>query len=134
MPSPIKVLYIEDNIANLKVVETLLSQYDQFELIFATSGNLGFELIKHHLPDVILLDIHLPDIEGYQVLKAIQNNARTAGIPVIALSADAMPCDIEKGLNAGFKKYLTKPVDLHGLIETLNEYLPDNNEPQNLSA
>ena len=121
MPS-CKVLYIEDNIANLKVVETLLKKYPHFELLSATSGRFGYEAIKRYLPDIILLDIHLPDINGYQVLKSILSNEETQNIPVIALSADAMQCDINKGLKAGFKEYLTKPINLKALVEVLNEY------------
>jgi len=122
MPSCLKVLYIEDNLANLKVIENLLKKYPHFELLSATSGRLGYEIAKRNLPDIILLDIHLPDMDGYQVLKTMLSNKEMQHIPIIALSADAMPCDINKGLTAGFKEYLTKPVNLQALITVLNEY------------
>ena len=131
MPPCLKVLYIEDDIANLKVVENLLKKYPHFELLSATNGRLGCEIAKRNLPDIILLDIHLPDMNGYQVFKTILSNKEMQNIPVIALSADAMPCDIERGLAAGFKKYLTKPVNLHELVETLDEYMVDSNEQEN---
>ncbi len=117
-----KVLYVEDNAANLKVVESVLELHADFRLLSATNGNYGIELAKRYLPDVILLDIHLPDIDGFQVLKSLKAGDDTCNIPVIALSADAMQFDIERGISAGFKDYLTKPVDLDALIKVLFKY------------
>ncbi|MDH5657258.1 MAG: PAS domain S-box protein, partial [Spirochaetia bacterium] len=114
-----RVLYIEDNAANLKVVESLLKYHNQVTLLSATTGEYGFELASRYTPDIILLDIHLPDIDGYQVLKMLQTDPATSSIPVIALSADAMPIDIERGMKSGFAQYLTKPVMEQDLIQAL---------------
>ena len=116
------ILYIEDNVANVRVVETLLGQFNQLKVISACNGNYGIELARELLPDIILLDIKLPDINGYQVLSMLRNMKITKNIPVIALSADALPLDIERGLEAGFDGYLTKPVELNRLIEVLNKF------------
>lgn len=117
-----KVLYVEDNSANLKVIESLLNHYPNFQLLSATNGSYGLELAQRYLPNVILLDIHLPDRDGFQVLECLRKDKSTAQIPVIALSADAMPCHIERGLSAGFDEYLTKPVNLQKLLEALSKY------------
>ncbi len=120
-----KVLYIEDNAANQRVVEAMFRHEPSLSLLTAASGEYGLELAQHHVPDAILLDIHLPGMDGYAVLQALHANARTRDIPVIALSADAMPFDIDSGLNAGFIRYLTKPVRLDELMEVLLTTLHD---------
>ena len=119
-----KVLYVEDNAANLRLVERVLSRYPSFLLIAAMTGETGLELAKAHHPDVILLDIHLPGIDGYEVLQRLRQDPLTAAIPVIAVSADAMPLDIERGLKAGFRHYLTKPINIGELIEVITAILP----------
>jgi len=113
------VLYIEDNVSNLRVVEAMLRHYPSLKLISANNGSFGLEAAKEYRPDVILLDINLPDMNGYDVLKILRQNSATGNIPVIALSADAMPIDVERGLAAGFDDYLTKPVDAEKLFEVL---------------
>ncbi len=115
----IKVLYIEDNAANLKVVETMLRRHPDISLISASNGEYGLELARRYRPDAILLDIHLPGMDGYAVLAALKADSAMRDIPVLALSADAMPIDIEIGLKAGFARYLTKPVKLEELLEAL---------------
>jgi PAS domain S-box-containing protein len=122
-----RVLYVEDNIPNLKVVEAMLRHHTNLTLLSATNGANGLELAQRYLPDIILLDIHLPDMDGYAVLQALQSKPETRGIPVIAVSADAMPLNVERGLNAGFCRYLTKPIQLSELIETINQFLVPNN-------
>lgn len=122
----IKVLYVEDNSANLKVIKAMLRHHPRLHLLSATNGEYGLELARRYLPDVILLDIHLPGMDGYQVLEALKESVETRGIPVIALSADAMPIDIERGLHAGFRHYLTKPVKVGALIEAIKEALERN--------
>ena len=114
-----RVLYVEDNAANLKVVESMLKYHKKITLLSATTGEYGFDLACRYTPDIILLDIHLPDMDGYEVLKMLQTDPATSSIPVIALSADAMPIDIERGLKKGFVNYLTKPVLEEDLIEAL---------------
>lgn len=115
-----KVLYVEDNAANLRVVEAMFRHQTQLLLISATNGEYGLELARRYQPDAILLDIHLPGMDGYDVLAALKADDATREIPVIALSADAMPIDIERGLKAGFRDYLTKPVKVNALLDALN--------------
>ncbi|MBK6957072.1 MAG: PAS domain S-box protein [Nitrosomonas sp.] len=117
------VLYIEDNAANLRLVEAMLRQQSHLKLISATHGEFGLELARRYKPQVILLDIHLPGMDGYKVLEALKTDSITRDIPVIALSADAMPIDIDRGLQAGFIQYLTKPVKMDVLHETIARYL-----------
>ena len=114
-----KILYVEDNPANLRVVEAMFRHIPNMTLMSATNGEYGLELAQRYLPDAILLDIHLPGMDGYEVLKQLLVDSRTAHIPVIALSADAMPIDIMRGRKAGFHQYLTKPVRLELLRQTL---------------
>jgi PAS domain S-box-containing protein len=117
------VLYVEDNAANLKVVEAMLRHQPNLTLLSASNGEYGLELAQRYRPDVILLDIHLPGMDGYAVLKELQGRPETRDIPVVALSADAMPLDVERGLAAGFKHYLTKPIKLEALLKTIEQAL-----------
>jgi PAS domain S-box-containing protein len=116
VPGALKVLYVEDNPANLKVVEAMFRYRPGLRLFAATNGEYGLELARRYKPDVILLDIHLPGMDGYAVLAALGADPVTRDIPVIALSADAMPIDIESGLKAGFRRYLAKPVKVEELL------------------
>jgi len=115
------LLYVEDNPANLKLIEQLIARRSDIRLLSARDGNLGIQLAREHLPDVILMDINLPGISGIEALKILREDAATAHIPVVALSANAMPRDIEKGLHAGFFRYLTKPIKVNEFMETLEE-------------
>ena len=117
------VLYVEDNPANLKLVEQIIMRHPNMSLLSAVNGNLGIELAINKLPDVSLMDINLPGINGFEVLKILRDNARTAAIPVIAISANAMPHDIKKGQQAGFFRYVTKPIEINKLIDSLNAAL-----------
>lgn len=118
-----KVLYVEDNPANLRVVEALFRHQPQLQLLSATNGVYGLELIQRYQPEIIILDIHLPGLNGYQVLEAMKMDPKTENIPVIALSADAMPIDVERGLRAGFCDYLTKPVNVDELVHAVERAL-----------
>ena len=89
-------------------------------LLSAVNGTLGIELARASQPDVILMDINLPGISGIEALKILREDPATAHIPVVALSANAMPRDIEKGLEAGFFRYLTKPIKVNEFMDTLN--------------
>jgi PAS domain S-box-containing protein len=115
------VLYIEDNPANLRLIEALFRRHPHLKLLSAVNGEYGLELARRYQPDTILLDIHLPDMDGYAVLEALKSHPETRNIPVIALSADAMPIDIERGLKAGFVHYLTKPVKVDELLRAVSE-------------
>ena len=119
------VLYIEDNPANLRLVTQMMGRLANVNLRSAHEPYLGIELAKEYLPDLILLDINLPGIDGYEVLKRLQADEVTKNIPVIAISANAMKKDIKKGLNAGCKDYITKPIDVVKLMKTVSELLKD---------
>ncbi|NVD71939.1 response regulator [Duganella sp. BJB1802] len=106
------LLYIEDNPANLNLVEQLIQRRSDLKLLTAIDGHGGIQLARAYQPDVILMDINLPGVSGYGCLKILQDDAATAHIPVMALSANAMPRDIEKGVEAGFFRYLTKPINV----------------------
>ena len=114
------LLYVEDNRANLELVAQLIARRPDMRLLSAGDGMRGITLARIHQPDVILMDINLPGISGIQALKILREDPVTAHIPVLALSANAMPRDIEKGLAAGFFRYLTKPIKLDEFMEALD--------------
>lgn len=117
------VLYIEDNPANLRLMEMIFSRLDGLTLISAPNAEIGLEIAAGQQPDVVLMDINLPGIDGYQALSAIHSDNRTMDIPVIAVSASAMPKEIEKGQQAGFRNYLTKPILIDELVSSINACL-----------
>ena len=114
------LLYVEDNPANLMLVEDLIARRSDISLLSASDGSRGIEIARASRPDVILMDINLPGISGIQALKILADDPLTAHIPVIALSANAIPRDIEKGLEAGFFRYLTKPIKVSEFMDTLD--------------
>jgi PAS domain S-box-containing protein len=114
------LLYVEDNPANLKLVAQLIARRPDIRLLSAGDGPSGIEIARNAQPDVILMDINLPGISGFDALKILRDDATTAHIPVIALSANAMPSDIEKGREAGFFRYLTKPIVVKEFMATLD--------------
>jgi len=114
------LLYVEDNPANLMLVEDLIARRLDIRLLTARDGNSGVNIARASLPDVILMDINLPGVNGIAALKILADDPTTAHIPVIALSANAMPRDIEKGLKAGFYRYLTKPIKVNEFMDTLD--------------
>ena len=117
------VLHVDDNPANLELVAQLLAQRPQHRLLAASHGALGLEFARAHVPAVILMDLNLPDISGSEILKILRADPATAHIPVIALSANAMPHEIQSGMQAGFFRYVTKPIRLKEFFETLDEAL-----------
>jgi len=117
------LLYVEDNPANLMLVEDLIARRPELRLLSAADGIRGVEMARASQPDVILMDINLPGISGFQALEILRADPATAHIPVVALSANAMPRDIEKGLAAGFFRYLTKPIKVNELMDTLDAAL-----------
>ncbi|MEY2689391.1 MAG: hypothetical protein RL375_3590 [Pseudomonadota bacterium] len=114
------VLCVEDNPANLMLVERLLQRRTDLTLLTARDGRTGVELARTCQPDVILMDINLPGISGVTAMRILRADAATAHIPVIALSANAMARDIDKGLQAGFFRYLTKPIKVVEFLETID--------------
>jgi CheY-like chemotaxis protein len=114
------LLYVEDNRANMALVAQLVARRDDMRLLSAGDGARGIALARIHQPEVILMDINLPGINGIQALKILQEDPATRHIPVIALSANAMPRDIARGLAAGFFRYLTKPIKIDEFMVTLD--------------
>ena len=114
------LLYVEDNPANLKLVEQLIARRPTMRLLSARDGSMGIQLARANQPEVILMDINLPGISGFEALKILRDDTETAHIPVLALSANAMPRDIEKGLEAGFFSYLTKPIKVVEFMASLD--------------
>ena len=117
------LLYVEDNPANLKLVEQLIARRTDLCLLSAGDGLTGIKLARARLPEVILMDINLPGISGIETLQLLRADPATAHIIVVALSANAMPHDIEKGLEAGFFRYLTKPINVSEFMDTLDAAL-----------
>lgn len=114
------ILYVEDNAANLLLIEGLVFQRNDLVLITATDAFAGIELARSKQPDLILLDINLPGMNGYDALQILQQDSRTAHIIVLGISASAMPSDVEKGQAAGFFRYVTKPIKLEEFSQILN--------------
>ena len=118
------VLFIEDHVANLELVAQILAGQPGIELIPATTGGIGIQLATGHPPDLILLDLHLPDMSGTEILARLRRDERTQHIPVIVVSADATNGQIRRLLAAGATAYLTKPLDVQRFLELLGEHLP----------
>ena len=117
-----RLLYIEDNPVNALIVRELVAQRGQLTLDEADDGASGIHSARQHRPDLILVDMQLPDIDGLEVLRRLRTDPSTAAIPCIALSANAMPEDIQLALGAGFADYWTKPLDFRvflGALDTL---------------
>ncbi|MDO9164805.1 MAG: ATP-binding protein [Rhodoferax sp.] len=117
------LLYVEDNRTNMQLVEQLIARRPDIRLLSAADGLRGIALARIHQPDVILMDINLPGISGTEALKVLREDPATAHIPVLALSANAMPRDIERGVEAGFFRYLTTPIRINEFMEALDTAL-----------
>ncbi len=115
-----KLLYVEDNPANLMLVEDIIARRSDIRLFSANNAIHGIKLAREELPDVILMDINLPGFSGFDAFEMLSDDPLTSHIPVVALSANAMPRDIEKGLDAGFFRYLTKPIKVKEFMETMD--------------
>jgi len=115
------LLYVEDNPANLMLVEDLIGRRADIQLLIARDGSRGIEIARVSQPDAILMDINLPGISGIEALGILAADPATAHIPVVALSANAMPRDIEKGLQAGFFRYLTKPIKVNEFMDNIDQ-------------
>ena len=122
------ILYVEDNISNIELVEEILSNHLQgIKLISIMNGTQALEMAIGHKPDMILLDLNLPDMHGHDVLKMLQADDNTLHIPVIIISADAMPHQIDRLMTAGAKDYLPKPLDLKSFLAVIDKWLKNNN-------
>jgi CheY-like chemotaxis protein len=115
-----EVLCIEDNPANLRLIESMLASRRDLQLLSAIAPGLGLELARARRPALILLDINLPDMDGWAVLRCLREHPATRDIPVVAVSANAMPADVERGKAAGFDAYLTKPLDVQKLLDVVD--------------
>ena len=119
------LLYVEDNPANMRLVKKIIEQIHQgFTLLDATTGKEGLGLSISHKPDIILLDINLPDMNGFEVLRHLKSQSETKSIPVIAVTANAMSHDIQRTKAAGFDDYISKPIDIQKFILTIKKHLP----------
>jgi two-component system, cell cycle response regulator DivK len=116
-----RILIVEDNEKNMKLVRDVL-QATGYRTLEATTGEEGVELALSQAPALVLMDVQLPGIDGVEALERLRQNERTASIPVLALTAQAMSGDLERFLEAGFDGYLAKPVDVGELIETVREH------------
>ncbi|TBU99264.1 hybrid sensor histidine kinase/response regulator [Stutzerimonas kirkiae] len=120
------ILYIDDNPVNLKLVTQILDKLRHINLVTMHAPEMGIEFALAHLPDLILLDINLPGMDGYRVLEVFKSYPQLRQVPVIAVSANAMPRDIDRGMAAGFSDYLTKPLDIGRFLASIDGYLrPD---------
>ena len=117
------ILYVEDNPANLELMEQIVLQVPGLEMISAHNAELGLELAESRRPELIILDINLPGMDGFEALGRLRENDATKDIPVIALSARAMQRDIEKGVAAGFRCYLTKPIKVDEVVECIRQQI-----------
>ena len=122
-PCNYRVLCIEDNPSNLRLIELVLTTRPEISLVSAADAENGLKLARSHEPDLILLDLNLPDMHGSQVLQRLQQSAITRDIPVVVVSADATSAQIEELLNMGADEYLTKPLDMRRLLHTLDRIL-----------
>jgi PAS domain S-box-containing protein len=116
-----KLLYIEDNLSNLMLMEQVLGEFPDVELLSAIQGRVGVDLARQHAPDVILLDLHLPDIPGWKVLDLLRTDESTRHIPVIVISADATSRQVKRLLDAGAQRYITKPIDIVEFARAIEE-------------
>ena len=117
------ILYVEDNPANVRLLEQVLTTRPQIELLVSNMPMLGIEMAIMHKPDLILLDINLPGLDGHQVLSLLRGKPDFTDIPIFAVSANAMESDIKRGLEAGFNQYITKPIDVRQLLASIDEAL-----------
>ena len=121
--APVTLLYVEDNLANLSLVETILAARPGWKTIPALQGRPGADLACEPLPDLVLLDLHLPDVQGDEVLRRLRADKRTARIPVVMISADATPRTIERLRAQGADAYLTKPLDVDQFLTAVDAAL-----------
>lgn len=122
------LLYIEDNLSNLQLIRRVLAQRPQVKLISAMQGQMGLDLAREHRPSLILLDLHLPDIPGEEVLRRLQGDAETKEIPVVVISADATQGQIKRLAAAGARAYLTKPLDIPQFLKVVSQILEEERE------
>jgi signal transduction histidine kinase/ActR/RegA family two-component response regulator len=129
-----KILYIEDNLSNLTLIEQMLEERPEIELLTAMEGTLGLDLARQHSPDLILLDVHLPDLDGREVISRLKSSDATRDIPVVVVSADATTHQIDRLVTAGANTYLTKPLDMVNFLHVLDKTTSANNRKSPTTA
>ena len=118
------ILYIEDNASNTELVEQILVNHRPFiQLVSSTKGAQAVPLATEYAPDLILLDLDLPDMQGLEVIRLLHAEEKTMSIPVVVISADAIAHHIEKLMNAGAKDYLTKPLDIRAFLQLVDDWV-----------
>jgi two-component system, cell cycle response regulator DivK len=123
-----RILVVEDNERNLKLVRDVL-QYAGYDVIAASSGEQGVELARERMPDLVLMDLQLPEMDGAEALRALRSDPLTRAIPVVAVTAFAMKDDRKRALDAGFDSYLEKPISVRALPEQVRGFLDRKEEP-----
>ena len=118
---PFTLLYVEDNPANLRLVEEIISHYPEIEMLSAENAERGIEIARQSLPEVILMDLNLPGMSGIEAMQKLHGDPLTSHIPVVAISANAMQLDVKRGMEAGFFRYITKPIKIDELMDGLNQ-------------
>jgi PAS domain S-box-containing protein len=124
-PVDATILYVEDNLSNFKLVDRLLSERSRVRLLTAMEGSLGLELARQHHPDLILLDLHLPVMDGREVLRRLKEDSATSEIPVVVVSADATTASVEQLLAAGACAFITKPLDVKRFMAVVEDALSE---------
>ena len=124
-----KIVYVEDNPSNVAFMQALLGSFERVELLTAPTAEIGIEIVREHQPAVVIMDINLPGMSGFEALRQLREWSETRDIPVIALSAAAMPRDTKRGEQAGFVRYLTKPVKVDELTSLLDTLLLGSPKP-----
>ena len=117
------MLYVEDNPANLALVEQIIARRADVHLVSVAEAGIGIAFARSHLPDVILMDINLPGISGMDAMQILRSDPRTAHIPILALSANAVPRDIQHAIEVGFLDYITKPIKVSSFLQVLDAAL-----------
>ena len=128
-----RVLVVEDNERNMKLFRDVLAA-SGYRTLEATTGSQAVELAQRHIPDVVLMDVQLPDLDGVEALRRIRSDARTAYVPVVAVTAQAMDGDRERFLRAGFDAYLPKPVDITELLGLVRRYGAEVRRPPSMGG
>jgi CheY-like chemotaxis protein len=117
------LLYIEDNIINMLLVEHIMRLRPNIKFRKASTAEIGIQIAHEEQPSLILMDINLDGMNGYEALSIIKANPETAHIPIVAVTANAMKADLSKGIAAGFSEYITKPIDVSELLKTIDHYI-----------
>jgi len=121
------VLIVEDNLMNMKLVRDVL-QFKGYDTLEATTGREGVRMCIEHLPDLVLMDIQLPDIDGMTAFQEIRAHPHTRNIPVFVVTASVMPCDQRRISESGFDAFISKPIDVKNFVQTVGRFLPANKE------